>query len=79
MLVSQAFTKSPQKSKQRASIELDRSLIHLMQRLGLKMYRPSLLHGLLEDDLDRRLHFCEVVLNEERQGNGIIDKFMWSN
>jgi len=82
MLVSQAFTKSPQKSKQRASIELDishRSLSHLMQRLGLKIYQPSLLHGLLEDDLDRCSHFCEVVLNEERQDNGIIDKFMWSN
>jgi len=36
-----------------------------MQCLGLKMYRPRLLHGLLEDDPDRRLHFCEVVLNDE--------------
>jgi hypothetical protein len=82
MLVSQAFMKSSQKSKQRASIELGislRSLSHLMQRLGLKMYRPSLLHGLVDDDPDRRLQFCEVVLNEERQGNGIIDKIMWCN
>jgi len=73
--------KSPQKSKQRASIELGishRSLIHLMQRLGLKMYRPRLLHGLLEDDPHRRLQFCEVVLNDERQGNGIVDKITWS-
>jgi hypothetical protein len=60
MLVSQAFTKSPQKSKQRASIELGishRSSSHLIQRLILKMYWPRLLHGLLEDDLDRRLQF----------------------
>jgi hypothetical protein len=77
MLVSQAFTKSPQKSKQRASIELGisrRSLSRLMQRLGLKIYRPRLLHGLVEDDPDHSLQFCEVVLNEERQGNGIIIK-----
>jgi hypothetical protein len=47
-----------------------------MQRLSLKRYRPRLLHGLLEDDPDRRLQFCEVVLNEG-QGNGIIDKIMW--
>jgi hypothetical protein len=68
MLVSQAFTKSLQKSKQRASIELgisQRSLSRLMQRLGLKMYRPRLLHRLLQDDPEHRLQFCEVVLNEE--------------
>jgi len=82
MLVSQAFTKSPQKSKQRASIELGishGSLSRLMQRLGLKMYRPRLLLGLLEDDPDRRLQFCEVIQNEERQSNGIIDKITWSD
>lgn len=82
ILVSQAFTESPKKSKQRASVELGiscRSLSRIMQRLGLKMYRPRLLHGLLEDDPDRRLQFCEVVLNEERQGNGIINKIMWSD
>ena len=77
MLVSQAFMKSPQKSKQRASIELGisrRSLSRLMQRLSLKMYRPRLLHRLLEDDPDRRLQFCEVVPNGGRQSNGIVDK-----
>jgi hypothetical protein len=40
-----------------------------MQRLGLKMYRPRILHRLLEDDPDRRLKFCEVFLKEERQGD----------
>jgi hypothetical protein len=50
-----------------------------MQRLGLKMYRPRSLHGLLEDDLDLRVQFCELVLNEERQDNGIVDKIMWSD
>jgi hypothetical protein len=44
-----------------------RSLSHLMQCLGLKMYQPKLLHGLLEDDLDCRLQLCEVVLNDKRQ------------
>ena len=67
---------------EKASIELGiscRSLSHLMERLGLKMYRPRLLHGLLEDDPDCRLQFREVVLNDERQGNGIVDKIMWSH
>ena len=82
MLVSQAFAKSPQKSKQRASIELGishRSSSRLMECLVLKMYWPRLLHGLLEDDPDRCLQICEVVLNEERQGNGITDKITWSD
>jgi len=82
MLVRYAFMKSYQKSKQRPSIELGifhRSLSRLMQRLGLIMYRPRLLHGLLEDGLDRRLQFCEVVLNDERQGNGIVNKITWSD
>ena len=38
-----------------------------------------MLHGLLEDDLDHRFQFCEVVLNEERRDNGIIDKTTWSD
>jgi hypothetical protein len=50
-----------------------------MQRLGLNIYRPKLLHGLLEDDPDRRLQFCEVLLNEERQGDGITRKICWSD
>jgi len=82
MLVSQAFTKSSQKSKQRAFIELGisfRSLSRLMQCLGLKMYRPRLLHGLLDDDPDHHVQFCEVILNDERQGSGIVDKITWSN
>ena len=59
MLVSQAFTKIPQKSKQRTSIELGisrKSLSRVMQCLVLKIHRPILLHGLLEDDPDRRLN-----------------------
>ena len=52
-----------QKSKQRTSIDLGisrRPLSRLMQRLGLKMYQTRLLHGLLEDDPDRRLYTEEV-------------------
>jgi transposase len=81
VLVSQTFTKSPQKTKQRVSIELGisrRSLSRLMKRLGLKIYRPRLLHGFLEDPV-RRLQFCKVVLNDERHGNGTVDKITWSD
>ena len=82
VLLSQAFAESLQKSSQRVYTGLGisrRSLSRLMQRVLLKMHRPRLLHELLEDDPDRRLQFCEVVLNDERQGSGIVDKFTWSD
>lgn len=34
------------------------------------MYQPRLIHGLLEDDPDRRLQFYEVILKDETQGDG---------
>jgi len=56
-----------------------RSLSHLTQCLDIKMYWPRLLHGLLEDDQDCHLQFCKGVLNDERQGNGIVDNITWSD
>ena len=82
MQVALAFTQNPQKSKNRASSELGierRSLGRLMHRVGLKMYVPQLIHGLLEDDSDRRLQFCEATLNEEREGDSILRKIVWSD
>ena len=76
--VAQTFTQSPQKSKHRtASSELGierRSLGRLMDRVGLKMYTPRLMHGLLEDDSDHRLQFCENILSEELEGDSILNK-----
>jgi hypothetical protein len=51
----------------------------LMQRFSLEIYRPRLLYGLLEVDPGRRLQFCEVLLNEERQGDGISRNICWSD
>jgi hypothetical protein len=82
MLVSQAFTKSPQKSKQRAPIKLGisrRCMSRPMQCLDLKICPPRLLHGSLEDDPDRPLQFCEVVVNEERKDNRTVDKITRSD
>ena len=73
---------SHQKSKHKASSELGierRSLGRLMNRVGLKMYTPRLIHGLLEDDSDRRLQVCENILSEELEGDGILNKIVWSH
>ena len=36
-------------------------------------------HGLLENDPDRHLQFCEVILNKDRQSGGIIQRITWSD
>ena len=35
-----------------------------MKSVGLKPYKPKLIHGLWEDILDRRTQLSEVMLNE---------------
>jgi len=58
------LTVKKKKSTRRAAQELSltrTSLRRLMLKLNLKPYRPRLLHGLLEDDPDRRLQFCEIM------------------
>ena len=67
MLVTMTFVNSPKKSARRASAELPIpriSLQRLMHKLKLKPYRPQLVHGLLEDDPDRRLQFCKMMRNQ---------------
>ena len=64
--VSMTFVNSPKKSTRRAAQELclpRTTLRRSMRKLNLKPYRPRLLHGLLEDDTDRRLQFCEIMRN----------------
>ena len=82
MQVALHFIDDPNQSQTRSSIELDisrRSLSRIMKKIGLKVYHPRLTHGLLEDDPDRRLQFCEVVANEEREGDGILAKTVWTD
>ena len=66
-IVAEAFAHSPKKSTRRVSTELDisqTSLRRIRKSIGLKPYKPRLIHGTLEDDSDRQLQFSEVILNE---------------
>ena len=66
-LVAQLFVENPQTSAVSASRELDidrRSLRRIMGSIGLKVYIPQLVHGLVEDDGDRRSQFCELFCNQ---------------
>ena len=81
-LVAESFVQSPKKSTRRASLELSisrSSIIRILKSIGLKAYRPRLIHGLLEDDPDRRLQFSEMMLNEIDENPVILDNIVWSD
>ena len=48
--------------------------------MKFKPYRPRLVHGLLEDDPDRRLQFCEIM-RDQFVGDQVerLDKIIWSD
>ncbi len=65
-LVSETFRRNPQSSQICAARELNisrSSLQRIMKELKLKPYKPWLLQALNEDDPDRRLEFCEWLLD----------------
>ena len=82
MKVVLTFIDSPKKSTWWLSRELGiprTSLQRLMHRLHLKPYRPRLLHGLLEDDPDRRLQFCEIMCNQLTEQPDLLSKIVWTD
>ena len=79
MKVALTFINSPKKSTRWASRELGiprTSLQHLMHRLHLKPYCPRHLHGLLKDDPDRRLQFCEIMCNQLTEQPDLLSKIV---
>jgi transposase len=76
------FEESPGTSEKRASLELNlsrTSLRRMMQELGLKLYRPRLLHALNEDDPDRRCEFAETFLNMVADDYSLPDRIVWAD
>ena len=47
--------------------------------MNFKPYRPRLVHGLLEDDPDRRLQFCEMMRGQFVGEVETLDKIIWSD
>ena len=77
-----AFEENPGTSAKRASLELNLSrisLLRMMKELGLKLYRPRLLHDLNEDDPDRRCEFAEIFLNMVADDYSFIDRIIWTD
>ena len=56
-----------------------RSLGPLIKEHGLRHYIPRLVQELNEDDFDRRMQFCEELLNKLANDNGIVNRIIWSD
>jgi hypothetical protein len=80
--VRAAFQESPETSSRRASFELNlprTSLQRMMKEVGLKPYRPHLLHALNGDDPDRRCQFAEIFLNLVADNSSFPDRIVWTD
>ena len=51
----------------------------MMKELGLKPYRPQLLHALNEDDPDRRCEFASIFLNQLEEDSSLLDRIVWTD
>jgi transposase len=81
-LVSKTFSQSPRTSQRHASYELNisrSSLQRLMRDLNLKPYKPRLLQALNEDDPDRRVEFCEWILDSIQEDSTLLDRILWTD
>ncbi len=80
--VALLLVEAPQTSSRRGALELDlarTSYRRIVKRLKFKCYTPRLTHGLLEDDPDRRLQFCELLLHEYRNNPDILNCIIFSD
>jgi transposase len=74
-----AYEENPTTSQRRASLELNlsrSSFQRMMTELGLKPYRPQLLHALNEDDPDRRCEFASILLNVLAEDSSLLDRIV---
>jgi hypothetical protein len=50
-----------------------------MQVLNLKPYKTTLLQALNEDDPDRRMEFCEWILDSTQEDLILLDRILWTD
>jgi transposase len=80
--VRAALEESPDTSTRRASLELNlsrNSLRRMMKELGLKPYRPQLLHALNDDDPDRHCEFADIFLNLLADNSSLPNRIIWTD
>ena len=81
-LVFRTFYSNPRTSQRRTSHDLHISRTSLQRRmkdLNLKPYESRLLLALNEDDPDRRLEFCEWILDSTQDDQTLLDQILWTD
>ena len=80
--VSEAYARSPQKPLRRGSAEMGIKRTYLrkiLTELNMKSYIPRLIHGLLEDDSDRRSQFCEHFVSLCEDNTTFSNQIVWTD
>ena len=80
--VSEAYARSSQKSLCRGSAEMGikrTSLRKILTELNMKPYIPRLIHGLLEDDPNRRSQFCEHFVSLCEDDTTFLNQIVWTD
>ncbi|CAF4045863.1 unnamed protein product [Rotaria sordida] len=80
--VRAAFEESPATPLRIASLNLNlpkSSLQRMMKELGLKPYRPQLLHALNEGDPDRRCEFADIFLKLVAKDSSFPYQIVWTD
>jgi hypothetical protein len=73
---------NPRQSANRLSLETGisaTSVRRALHKLAFHPYRPRMVHGLLEDDSDRRVEYAERMLALFDQNETIVDRIIWTD
>ena len=79
---AEAYARSSKKSLRRASAEIGikRTSLHkILTKLHMRPYIPRLIHGLLEDDPDRRSQFCQQFVRMCEDNPTFVDEIVWTD
>lgn len=80
-LVAAQLVDDPCTSSRGGSLQVNLSWTsyrRIRRKLKFKCYRPRLIHGLVEDDSDRRLQYCEL-LNQFEEDPTIFSQILWTD
>lgn len=80
--VLRTFSQQPTTSLRQASSQLHTSrstISRILDEHGFYPYRATLVHGLLEDDFDRRVEFCQKWLDKLHSSPRLADRVIWSD
>lgn len=80
--ILQSFIENPNTSVRSAAQthEISReSARKVIKKSGFKAYRVSLLQELSEDDFDRRVEFCDIMMNKIDERHTLLDNILFSD